>query len=345
MVNTYVADTGGLDGHTFDRQAVGQILGSVVTHTTGAQVRGGVVPANGNPLGYVATTGLSASFKAGTYIIAVPDANLGPLKIVHAADETWTHATQHATQPRSDLIIAKLVDNGDGTSTATFDILPGTAGSGAPDPTLPSSLGNGAVVALHRVLVPAASSGSSLSTITDLRTYTVGAGGVVPVASWTLGAALPVGTAFYATDTQSVGVVKTAGARPPGPDPVVYSSTETATASPAFTNTTAQVYGTVAYTFTPTRTGWAWVTCKWDAETVTSGWGAAVLGIEVAGVLVDWTPIMLEAQSRNLGRFTSAKPVLLQSGVSVTINLQVNRVVSAGSWKLNSGFQWIVTEL
>jgi hypothetical protein len=203
VANEYVADTGGLDGHIYDRQAVGLHLGALAVKTTGAQVRGGVVPANGTPLGYVATTGLNATLKAGTYLLPVSDASLGPVEVVVPADQTFTHDTAHASQPRADLIIVEVVDNGDNTSTKKVRILKGTAGSGSPDPTLPSSLGNGAVVAIHRVLIPAAS--ATLSTITDLRTFTAGAGGAVRLANVAAASTLPEGTPFYAEDTDTLG--------------------------------------------------------------------------------------------------------------------------------------------
>lgn len=212
MATEYVANRGGLDGFDtapdkFSRQAVGLHLGAPFVKTTGAQVRAGVIRANGNPLGYVATSLLSATLKAGVYLLPTT-ADIGPVQVVVPSDQTFTHDTAHASQPRTDLIIVEVVDNGDNTSTKKVRILKGTAGVSAPDPTLPSSLGNGAVVTIHRVLIPAAA--TTLSTITDLRTYTAAVGGVVTVAGAvgtpSLASALPPDTPVWDSTAVRLGI-------------------------------------------------------------------------------------------------------------------------------------------
>lgn len=208
MANEYVANRGGLDGFTadpdrFSRQAVGLHLGAPFVKTTGAQVRGGVLGAG---LGYTATSGLNASLSPGVYLLPTT-ADIGPVEVVVDAAQTFTHDTAHASQPRSDLIIVEVNDVGTSSSTKKVRILKGTAGSGAPDPALPSSLGNGAAVAIWRVLIPAAS--STLSTITDLRTYT-GAINAVRIPDISFYSALPEGTVFYLNDSDRIGVRKAA---------------------------------------------------------------------------------------------------------------------------------------
>jgi hypothetical protein len=210
MATEIIVDRGGLDGFDWDSQAVGlyAAAGLMGGSTGGAAKRAGVVPAVGTPLKYILSAGLVGNLKAGVFAIPAPDTSLGVHFAVLPADFLITHTTAHGSQPRTDLIIVELNDIGTSSSTTKFRLLTGTAGAGTP--ALPTSLGNGAAFTLASVNVPALA--TTLGTITDARTFTTGAGGLVPVANAAAVTALPVSTPYHDLATDRVGVLRTAGA-------------------------------------------------------------------------------------------------------------------------------------
>lgn len=187
MATEIIVSAKALDDFDWDRQAVGQHLGALVTGTTGAQVRGGVVPANGNPLGYAQKTGLVGTLRAGRYILPVSDASLGPLVLWLPANDDLTHDTANGTNPRTDLIIAEVIDTGDdATSKVHFRIVKGrTDIAGAPVPTTnwatPNGsavdLGNGGWAEIARVTINASGGAGAINAVVDKRTYASAAGG------------------------------------------------------------------------------------------------------------------------------------------------------------------------
>lgn len=209
MATEVVLDPAGLNGFDWDSQGVGLYAAGSLLHVSGAAVRGGVIPATGSPLRYTLKAGMVGTLAAGTYVLPAPDPANGVYELHNPVPVDFTHPTSNVSQPRSDLIIAEVADVGTSSSFKKFRLLTGTAGVGAPDPTNPTSLGNGGWVALGRVNIPA--NASTLGSITDLRSFTAAAGGAVRVPDVASAAVLPEGTPFYAEDTDTLGWRTAAG--------------------------------------------------------------------------------------------------------------------------------------
>lgn len=190
----------------WNRQAIGRFLSLLVTHTTGAEVRSGVMGAFGDPLKVVSGGGRDLLVKPGTAVLATT-ATLGPLPIVVPTQLTVTCDTADGVNPRWDLVIVEVDDLGTADSVGNVRIVKGIPAS---NPQVPSTnwldpsnpvarpLHNGGWFRLASCLVPSSGGGGSVTTINDLRPKTASAGGVIPVpGAWAtpaLAAALPPDT-------------------------------------------------------------------------------------------------------------------------------------------------------
>lgn len=100
----------------------------------------GVLPSGGNPLGVTqtATPGMKVTVIAGK--VAVPSNTAGEpgYGMTLEANTDLDIATSHVTNPRIDLVIARVVDVGSSSSTFTIEILTGTPAAVPSRPTLPS---------------------------------------------------------------------------------------------------------------------------------------------------------------------------------------------------------------
>ena len=81
------------------------------------------------------------------------------------------------TNPRIDIVVANVVDNGNNTSFGEVQIITGTA---APSPSVPGAPANS--ITLARVTVTAAATSITSGMITDVRPFTTAAGGVLVAA-------------------------------------------------------------------------------------------------------------------------------------------------------------------
>lgn len=117
MPNVAALTAVGLDDSDWDRVASGQHLAASVTHQSGAQVRGGVVPATDDPLKVIAGSGLSVTVKDGQYVLPVSTAGRGPTTVMLPADVSLTSETAHGTYSRLDRVIIEVADDGETTET------------------------------------------------------------------------------------------------------------------------------------------------------------------------------------------------------------------------------------
>lgn len=201
---------------TWGRQAIGRFLALLVTHTTGADARSGVVGASGDPLKVVAGGGArDLIVKAGAAVLATTS-TLGPLPVVIPTQLTVTCDPADGVNPRKDLVILEVDDIGTADSVGNVRIVKGIPAS---NPQVPSTnwldpsnpvarpLHNGGWFALGSALVPASSGSGAVTTITDLRPKTAAAGGVIAVpgayATPSLAADLPPDTVVV--DTAAAG--------------------------------------------------------------------------------------------------------------------------------------------
>lgn len=122
----------------------------------------GVLPTGGNPLGVTqtATPGMKVTVIAGK--VAVPSNTAGEpgYAMTLEANTDLDIATSHVTNPRIDLVIARVVDVGTSSSTFTIEILTGTPAASPSRPTLPS--GTSHCISLATVTV-----GANVTTIVN----------------------------------------------------------------------------------------------------------------------------------------------------------------------------------
>jgi hypothetical protein len=148
---------------------------SVVSGTT-IGVRGGVV--GGAGLAVAAGTGMTVTVGPGSFVVpnsSTPTA--GGYASTLSSQATLTVQTADPSNPRIDIIVANVVDNGNNTSFGQVQIITGVA---APSPSAPSAPSNSTTLA--QLSVPAGTSSITSGLITDQRAYTVAAGGVLPAA-------------------------------------------------------------------------------------------------------------------------------------------------------------------
>jgi hypothetical protein len=170
---TYDAN-GGNDLRNSDVTATFYDSGAVSGTTIG--VLGGVVGGAGLAVG--AGAGLTVTVGPGSFVVpnsTTPTA--GGYSSTLSSQATLTVQTADPTNPRIDLICANVVDNGNNTSFGQVQIITGTA---APSPSAPSAPAN--AITLAQLSVPAGTVSITAGLITDKRTYTVAAGGVLPAA-------------------------------------------------------------------------------------------------------------------------------------------------------------------
>lgn len=115
--------------------------------------RGGIVPTGGTPLAVTAqgTPARSVLLKAGSCFVPGNSLAVPGFGLTLDTDTTLATDAEHATLPRIDLVIAKVLSDGTTSSAGTFEILTGTAAASPVRPTLPS--GNNHVLVLKTINV------------------------------------------------------------------------------------------------------------------------------------------------------------------------------------------------
>lgn len=145
----------------------------VVFGTTIA-VLGGVV--GGAGLGVTAGTGMAVLVGPGSFVVpssGTPTA--GGYASTLSSQATLAVQTADPSNARIDIIVAYVSDVGTSSSFGAVEIITGVA---APSPSAPSAPANS--ITLAQLSVPAGTASITNSLITDKRTYTVAAGGVLP---------------------------------------------------------------------------------------------------------------------------------------------------------------------
>jgi hypothetical protein len=172
-----------LDGVTDSAQTLREMLvsaslsGAPASGSTGIAARQGIRPGVGSPLLVAASSGMTVAVSAGVaYVQGTASTTAGMYTVVRDTSGTITLATSDPTNPRIDNIIARVVDNGDNTSTATIEP---QAGTPAPSPVAPTLPANSLLLA--QIAVAAATSSIVGGNITDKRVATAAMGGIIPV--------------------------------------------------------------------------------------------------------------------------------------------------------------------
>lgn len=175
------------DGATLNGLLARTVDVAALTLSTGTSsvvaARGGVLPAAGaEPLLVAASTGMQVAINPGYAVVPNVTSNLyGAYRMGLLSQGTITIATSDVTNPRIDLIVAQVIDNGDPTSVSQVAVLTGTP---APTPAPPSLTGLHVVV-LAQIAVAANASSIVAGNITDKRAFTTPPGAPLIVTSQT----------------------------------------------------------------------------------------------------------------------------------------------------------------
>lgn len=228
-------------------QQVSATLTSVgASGTTGIAATPGVRNAVGAPLAAVWTSGMTFSLNAGTcFVQGTASAIAGLWNLTLDTTSPLIVPASDPTNPRIDSVIAVVVDNGNGTSTAVFKILPGTPAGSPVAPTLPAN-----ALRLWNIAVAAATAVLAQVNFTDVRTWTVANGGILTVANAALGTAIAGNDGAYVDDlnTGRLRRIVSGAARAPkvaAVPPQTVFVTASVTLSPSTTTTIATTTITV----------------------------------------------------------------------------------------------------
>lgn len=113
----------------------------LVGGATALSTRGGIHPAGGTPLAVQAqgTPARSIVLKAGSMGIAGNSPTLPPAGVLTlTADQTLATDPEHATLPRLDRVVGRIINPGTNAAAGDFFILTGTANASPTLPTLPT---------------------------------------------------------------------------------------------------------------------------------------------------------------------------------------------------------------
>jgi hypothetical protein len=166
-----------IDGNTHPGEETRQSLGALLGTSTGSFAGGvgasdrahGVVNASDfTVVQRAAGANMSVDVAAGyAWIRGTESAHQGAYHVYNDGTVNLSVAASDATNPRIDLVIAKVQDAfySGATRTASVTVVTGTPAASPTDPTLPAN-----ALVLARVRVPAASSSVVTANITDVRT-------------------------------------------------------------------------------------------------------------------------------------------------------------------------------
>ena len=144
---------------------------------TAVAVPGGVYPGIG-AMGVSASSGLNVQVAAGYCCVPSPTAGQGGYIFGTLQAQTLSLAAADPVNPRIDLIVARVYDTGNSASYCDVEVVTGTAATPALTPSVPS-----AAITLASVSVPATSVALASGAVTDLRSYVVAPGGILPIAN------------------------------------------------------------------------------------------------------------------------------------------------------------------
>jgi hypothetical protein len=159
--------------------------------STAVAVPGGVYPGIG-AMGVSSSSGLNVQVAAGYCCVPHPTAGQGGYIFGTLQAQNLSLAAADPVNPRIDLIVARVYDTGDSASYCDVEVVSGTAATPPAQPSAPS-----AAIALASVYVPAASVALASGAVTDLRTYVVAPGGILPIANSAAAPAAPATQVMY----------------------------------------------------------------------------------------------------------------------------------------------------
>lgn len=154
-------------------------------------VPGGVFPGMG-AMGVSASSGLSVQVAAGYCCVPNPTAGQGGYLFGTLQAQVLSLAAADATNPRIDLIVARVYDTANSSSYCDVEVVTGTPAASPSTPATPS-----AAIALASVSVAAGAVALASGAVTDLRSYVVAPGGILPIATAAAAPAAPATQIMY----------------------------------------------------------------------------------------------------------------------------------------------------
>jgi hypothetical protein len=148
-------------------------------------VPGGVFPGLG-AMQVTAGSGLSVQVAAGYCCVPSPVANNGGYIFGPLTAATLTLAAADNSNPRTDLIVARVYDTGNSASYCDVEVVTGTPATPPTTPATPT-----AAIPLATVSVPVAAVALASGAIADQRSYVVAPGGILPIANAAAAPAVP----------------------------------------------------------------------------------------------------------------------------------------------------------
>jgi hypothetical protein len=182
------------DGLTWTALDSRRILGALSTADTGtaaaAHPHQGVITGLPTSLQVTAGSGLTVKVAAGYCAVRHPTSGQGAYLTGLMAQATLSLATADPSNPRIDLVCARISDLGTSSSSSDVEVVTGTPASSPVAPALPS-----AAISLATVAVAAAA--TVPGTITDLRNWTAPPGGIIPITNAAAAPAAPSSQVFW----------------------------------------------------------------------------------------------------------------------------------------------------
>ena len=179
----------GLLGRTYD---VGT---TVFTGGTSAsvQIPSGVFPSAGNAMQVNPASGMNVNVNAGFCVVAnSSSAAQGAYKFGLLTQQALQVAAADQVNPRIDLVVAFVIDQGNSGSASYVEIITGTPVNPPVAPTTPANS-----MILAQITVPPNAASASGTVIADQRTYVVAPGGILPIAGPSAAPAGYPGQIFY----------------------------------------------------------------------------------------------------------------------------------------------------
>ena len=255
-------------------------------------VPGGVYPGQG-AMGVSAGSGLAVQVAAGYCCVPSPTANNGGYVFGTLTAATLTLASADPSNPRTDLIVARVYDTGNSASYCDVEVVTGTPATPPTTPSVPS-----AAIALATVSVPAAAVALASGAITDQRSYVVAPGGILPITSPSAAPAAPSSQIMYdlsrdllVQGTGTAGVVSLLGTGGWAPALTYVSSPVTDSSSKGSVTQVASV------SITTDGATDIEVYYKWPGFYVSSAPLMVALSVAIDGTVLDQTPVYVEASS------------------------------------------------
>jgi hypothetical protein len=163
------------------------------------QVPSGVFPGLG-AMQVSAGSGMAATVAAGYCCVANSSSSLqGGYIFGLMTSASLTVAAADPVNPRLDIIVAFVADNGDSSSFSAVEIITGTPAS---PPVAPAAPANS--LTLASITIPANVVSVASGTITDLRAYVVAPGGILPIATASAAPAVPASQFMITLDTNQL---------------------------------------------------------------------------------------------------------------------------------------------